>query len=151
QKAPTPAAVGVLVADLADHHPAIGQFRSALLDVGDHQIQTLYGAGGRVGQADAQPDRGGRSLGRQLDGPEFGGRVPPTYVVDVEVEADLVAVEPQRPVGIGDRQNDNFEQRLHRLLPEGVVPSTSSVSSPRSTPCGMTVWPGSSCSCLPSR
>jgi acetyl/propionyl-CoA carboxylase alpha subunit len=72
-------------------------------------------------------------------------------VVDVEVESDLVAVEPQRLIGVGHRQDDNFERCLHRLLIGGVLCRISSGSSPRSTPWGTTFWPASRCSCLPSR
>lgn len=133
--------------DLADGYTVIGQFPAVLFDVGDYQIQTLQRARRRVGQADAELDGGARPLGCQLDDPEVGCG----FVVDVEFEADLVAVETQRPVRIRNRQDDNFERGFHNMFPVGVFPSTSSVSSPRSTPWGMTVWPGSSCSCLPSR
>lgn len=96
EKAAAPAAVAVLVPDLADGYTVICQFPALLFDVGDYQIQTLQRARRRVGQADAELDGGARPLGCQLDDPEVGCG----FVVDVEFEADLVAVETQRPVRI---------------------------------------------------
>ena len=74
------------------------------------ELQTLDRAWCRPDRAFADHDRATRSRWRQLDDAEVFVRL----VVDVDREADLLAVEGLRPVDIGDRDRHELELVVHR-------------------------------------
>src|SRR4029079_12666188 len=96
--------------DRTDVETASRQLRMRRFDVLHDELQALDRAWCRPDRAFADHDRATRSRWRQLDDAEVFVRL----VVDVDREADLLAVEGLRPVDIGDRDRHELELVVHR-------------------------------------
>src|SRR5690606_49922 len=97
---------------LGDVEAARGQFRVGGPDVGDAELKAPVGAGVRPGAARNGGPEAVAAEGDGAAGPRRGqlddAHARHDLLVDVDVEADLVAVEVPGPVDVAHRERDHF-------------------------------------------
>src|SRR5207237_10103066 len=98
------------VPDLAHVHAALDELIAGGDDVRYNEMQAAHRAGLRIGDADADGDRAGRPGRVELDDAERVAHL----VVDVHLEAGLLAVELLRVVDVGDRDEYQLELEIQR-------------------------------------
>ena len=102
---PIPRSDRGLVADFTDRDAAFEQVAARGLEVRDHEIGVADGAGRRVRDSVTDLNRtAGARRGELRDAEGVIRRV-----VDVEREANLIDVEPQRSLDIAHWQRDHFD------------------------------------------
>src|SRR5207245_7003840 len=92
------------VSDGAGVHAPLDQLGPGGLDVADHELQTLRGTRRGIDQPGSDGDRAGRPRRGQLNHAKLLARL----AVDVDDEADLLAVEPLRPIAVRRLHTDKL-------------------------------------------
>ena len=95
--------------DTADLDTMMEELRPGSFDVGNHQVASTGRPGWCISESDANLDGAGGARWGQLDNTKVVGWV----VVNVDGEANLLAIEGNRPVDIAHGDRDHFEPVFH--------------------------------------
>src|ERR671913_299236 len=117
------------VLDRAGLHTPLDQLRAGGLDVGDDELQALQLPWRHVQDPAAQVDRAARPWRCEL----HEAHLVADLGVEVDDEADLLAVEVLRPVHVLDGDRHNFELPVHGAPSISVVTVFSYSQSPRTS------------------
>jgi hypothetical protein len=93
------------VPNLSDLDPTFEQAAPRGLEVCDDEIDVAKRTDGRVGESVTDLDRAAGARRSELHDAEPVVR----RIVYVELEADLIDIEPQRSLDIAHRQSDHFD------------------------------------------
>jgi hypothetical protein len=107
----------VHVLDRTCLHAPLDQTSPGALDVGDDELQALQHPQRHVQDPGAQVDRAARSGRSQLDEAHPVAELG----IEVDAEADLLAVEGLRAIHVGDGNRDYFELLIYGALSFGAV------------------------------